>query len=89
MGIPNQLPPSGLPAWGHSNPTFLRMRRYPPAAPQIATAKTSVNANDIEGPIDKSLGTKEALAVRQGKFVNDSERKLLQGTLRARQSFQV
>jgi len=34
---------------------------------------------DIEGPIDKSLGTKEALAVRLRKLAIDGE-KTLQGT---------
>jgi len=52
--------------------------RDPPAASQIATSKTSVNAGDIEGPIDKSLGTKEALAVRLRKLAIDGE-KTLQG----------
>jgi hypothetical protein len=54
--------------------------RYPPAASQIAIAKTSVNAADIEGPIDKNLGTKEALAVRLRKFAINGE-KTLQGVV--------
>ena len=43
---------------------------------------------DIEGPIDKSLGTKEALAVRLRKLAIDSE-KTLQGVaeLAYQQSF--
>jgi hypothetical protein len=45
----------------------------------IAIAKTSVNAGRLEGPIDKSLGTKEALAVRLRKLAIDGE-KTLQGT---------
>ncbi len=57
----------------------MRVVRYPSAASQIATAKTSVNANDIEGPIDESLGTKEALAVRLRNLAIDGE-KTLQGT---------
>ena len=66
------------------------MARYPPAASKIATAKTSVNAGRQEGPIDKSLGTKEALAVRLRKLAIDSE-KTLQGfaELAYQQSFQV
>ena len=45
---------------------------------------------DIEGPIDKSLGTKEALAVRLRKLAIDGE-KTLQGVaeLAYQQSFQV
>ena len=38
-----------------------------------------VNASRLEGPIDKSLGTKEALAVRLRKLAIDGE-KTLQGT---------
>jgi hypothetical protein len=38
-----------------------------------------LGTNDIEGPIDKSLGTKEALAVRLRKLAIDGE-KTLQGT---------
>jgi len=54
----------------------------------IATAKTSVN--DIEGPVDKSLGTKEALAVRLRKLSVDGE-KTLQGVaeLAYQRSFEV
>ena len=37
-----------------------------------------IKASDIEGPIDKSLGTKEALAVRLRKLAIDAE-KTLQG----------
>lgn len=59
--------------------------RYPPAASQIATPKTSVNLADIEGPIDKSLGTKEALAVRLRKLTVDGE-KTLQGSQNFRTS---
>ena len=49
-----------------------------------------IKANDIEGPIDKSLGTKEALAVRLRKLAIDGE-KTLQGVaeLAYQQSFQV
>ena len=45
---------------------------------------------DIEGPIDKSLGTKAALAVRLRKLAIDGE-KTIQGaaTLAYQQSFQV
>ena len=45
---------------------------------------------DIEGPIDKSLGTKVALAVRLRKLAIDGE-KTLQGVaeLAYQQSFQV
>ena len=45
---------------------------------------------DIEGPIDKSLGTKEALVVRLRKLAIDGE-KTLQGVaeLAYQQSFQV
>jgi hypothetical protein len=48
------------------------------------------NCNDIEGPIDKSLGTKEALAVRLRKLAIDGE-KTLQGVaeLAYQQCFQV
>jgi hypothetical protein len=59
-------------------------------ASQIATAKTSVNANDIEGPIDKSLGTKEALAVRLRKLAIDGEKTLQRvAELAYQQRFQV
>jgi hypothetical protein len=49
-----------------------------------------VNASRLEGPIDKSLGTKEALAVRLRKLAIDGE-KTLQGVaeLAYQQSFQV
>jgi hypothetical protein len=68
----------------------MEVARYPPAASQIATAKTSVNAGRLVGPIDKSLGTKEALAVRLRKLAIDGE-KTLQGVaeLAYQQSFQV
>ena len=50
----------------------------------------SSTLRDIEGPIDKSLGTKEALAVRLRKLAIDGE-KTLQGVaeLAYQQSFQV
>ena len=35
-----------------------------------------IKASDIEGPIDKSLGTKEALAVRLRKLAIDGEKTL-------------
>jgi hypothetical protein len=35
-----------------------------------------VNASRLEGPIDKSLGTKEALAVRLRKLAIDGEKTL-------------
>ena len=45
---------------------------------------------DIEGPIDKSLGTKEALAVRLRKPAIDGEKMLQEAAALAyQQSFQV
>jgi hypothetical protein len=45
---------------------------------------------DIEGPIDKSLGTKEALAVRLRELAIDGERTLRWvAELACQQSFQV
>src|SRR4029077_19926631 len=68
-----------IPFWALSS-GFLRVARYPPAASQIATAKTSVNnAGRHRRTIDKSLGTKEALAVRLRKLAIDGE-KTLRGT---------
>jgi hypothetical protein len=58
---------------------IVRVVRYPPAASQIATAKSSVKLADVEGPIDRSLGTKEALAVRLRKLAIDVK-KTLEGT---------
>jgi hypothetical protein len=60
----------------------------------IRNSGAPVQANlplpDIEGPIDKSLGTKEALAMRLRKFAIDGE-KTLQGVaeLAYQQNFQV
>ena len=56
----------------------------------IVTAKTSVNAGRHRRTIEKSLGTKEALAVRFRKLAIDGE-KTLQGVaeLAYQQRFQV
>jgi hypothetical protein len=49
-----------------------------------------VNASRLEGPIDKSLGTKEALAVRLRKLAIDGEKTLqVVAELACQQSFQV
>jgi hypothetical protein len=61
------------------------LRVIRPRGISIATAKASVNAGDIEGPIDKSLGTKEALAVRLRKLAIDGE-KTFQGVQTLRTS---
>ena len=64
--------------------------RYPPAPSQIQPRRPRYTLDDIEGPIDNSLGTKEALAVRLRKLAIDGE-KTLQGVaeLAYQQSFQV
>jgi hypothetical protein len=44
--------------------------------PAILPEALPIKANDIEGPIDKSLGTKEALPVRLRKLAVDGEKTL-------------
>ena len=68
----------------------VRVVRYPPAASQIATVKTSVHAGRQRRTYRQEPGHKGALAVRLRKLAIDGE-KPLQGVaeLAYQQSFQV